>query len=207
MKEAFWMAMWTFLLTDMLAFEHYSDVIMGAVASEITSFTIVYATIYSGADQRKHQSSASLAFVWGFHRWPVNSPHKWPIRRRHQEDPGSWSTFNWPIFPCDLNSMRILICSDTNCINVINPFSTTWYLQCIGLCKIQWQSDGQEWNLPNSQIPECTCAISHNAPFRTEMCTFLFWMEHCGIWNSCILGVCSEWSIVWYDRGAFWDLW
>ena len=41
---------------------------------------------------------------------------------------------------------------------------------------------------PNSQIPECTCSISHNAPFRTEMCTFLFWMERCGIWNRCILG-------------------
>ena len=39
-----------------------------------------------------------------------------------------------------------------------------------------------------SQIPECTCFISHNTPFRTEMCTFLFWMENCGIWNMCILG-------------------
>ena len=37
---------------------------------------------YSGADQRKHQSSASLAFVWGIHRWPVNSPHKWPVTRK-----------------------------------------------------------------------------------------------------------------------------
>ena len=43
-------------------------------------------------------------------------------------------------------------------------------------------------NWPNSQIPECTCSISHNAPFRTEMCTFLFWMEHYGIWSRCILG-------------------
>ena len=33
-------------------------------------------------DQRKHQSSASLAFVWGIHRWPVNSPHKWPVTRK-----------------------------------------------------------------------------------------------------------------------------
>ena len=32
-----------------------------------------------GRDQRKHQSSASLAFVWGIHRWPENSPHKWPV--------------------------------------------------------------------------------------------------------------------------------
>ena len=47
---------------------HYSDVIMDAIASQITSLTIVYSTLYSGADQSKHQSSASLAFVWGIHR-------------------------------------------------------------------------------------------------------------------------------------------
>ena len=34
---------------------------------------------------------------------------------------------------------------------------------------------------------ECTCSTSHNAPFRTEMCTFLLWMVHCGMWNRCIL--------------------
>ena len=39
-------------------------------------------TVYSGADQRKHQSSTSLAFVRGIHRWPVNSPHKWPVARK-----------------------------------------------------------------------------------------------------------------------------
>ena len=61
---------------------HYNDVIMGVMVSQITSLTIVYSTIYSGADQRKHQSSASLAFVWGIHRWPVNSPHKWPVTRK-----------------------------------------------------------------------------------------------------------------------------
>ena len=38
------------------------------------------------------------------------------------------------------------------------------------------------------KIPQCTCPISHNAPFRTEMCTFLFWMVHCGIWDRCIVG-------------------
>ena len=57
----------------------YSDVIMGAMAYQITSLTIVYSTVYSGTDQRKHQSSVSLAFVRGFHRWPVNSPHEWPV--------------------------------------------------------------------------------------------------------------------------------
>ena len=60
----------------------YCDVIMGVLASQITSLTIVYSTVYSDADQRKHQSSASLAFVWGIHRGPVNSPHKWPVTRK-----------------------------------------------------------------------------------------------------------------------------
>ena len=47
---------------------HYNDVIMTTIASQITSLTVVYSTVYSDADQRKHQSSASLAFVWGIHR-------------------------------------------------------------------------------------------------------------------------------------------
>ena len=55
---------------------------MGTIASQITSLTVVYSTVYSDVDQRKHQSSASLAFVWGIHREPVNSPHKWPVMRK-----------------------------------------------------------------------------------------------------------------------------
>ena len=66
---------------------HYCDAVIGAVASQITSLTIVYSTVYSDADQRKHQSSASLAFVRGIHRGPVNSPHKWPV--------------TWKMFPFD----------------------------------------------------------------------------------------------------------
>ena len=61
---------------------HYNDVIMSAMASQITNPTIVYATVYSGTDERKHQSSASLAFVREIHRWPMNSPHKWPVTRK-----------------------------------------------------------------------------------------------------------------------------
>ena len=55
---------------------------MGTMSSLITSITSVYSTVYSGVEQRKHQSSASLAFVWGIHRGPVNSPHNWPVTRK-----------------------------------------------------------------------------------------------------------------------------
>ena len=55
---------------------------MDIIAFQITSFTIVYSIVYSGTDQRKHQSSASLAFVQGIHRGPVNSPHKGPVTRK-----------------------------------------------------------------------------------------------------------------------------
>ena len=61
---------------------HCNDVIMSAIASQITSLTIVYSTVYSGTDQRKHQSSASLAIVRGIHRWPMNSPHIGPVTRK-----------------------------------------------------------------------------------------------------------------------------
>ena len=61
---------------------HYNDVIMGAIASQITSLTTVYSFVYSEIDQRKYQRSASLAFVRGIHRGPVNSPHKWPATRK-----------------------------------------------------------------------------------------------------------------------------
>ena len=66
---------------------HYSDIIMGVMASQITRFTIVYSTFFSGTDQKKHQSSTSLAFVQGIHKSLVNSPHKWPV--------------TWKMFPFD----------------------------------------------------------------------------------------------------------
>ena len=67
---------WTNTATNMY---HYSEVVMDTIASQITSLTIVYLTVHSDADQRKHQSSAPLAFVRGIHR---DSPHKWPVTRK-----------------------------------------------------------------------------------------------------------------------------
>ena len=52
------------------------------MASQITGVSIICSTVFSGAGQRKHQSSAWLAFVRGIHRWPVDSPHKGPVTRK-----------------------------------------------------------------------------------------------------------------------------
>ena len=73
---------------------HYADVIMSAMASQITSLTIVCSTVYSGADQRKHQNSGSLAFGRGIHRWPVNSPPEGPVTRK-------MFPFDDVIMPCE----------------------------------------------------------------------------------------------------------
>ena len=66
-----------------------SDVIMSVKASQITSVTIVWSTVFSGADQRKQQSSVSLAFARGFHRWPVDSLHKGPVTRKMSQFDGA----------------------------------------------------------------------------------------------------------------------
>ena len=84
---------------------------MGPIASQITSLTIVYSTVYSDTDQRKHQSSASLAFVRAIHRGPVNSPHKWPVTRK--------------MFPFD-DVIMIIIVSSTFIIIIIIIIIMGW---------------------------------------------------------------------------------
>ena len=86
---------------------HYTDVIMSSMASQVTSLTIVYSTVHSGADQRKHQSSASLAFVRGIHRSPMNSPHKRPVTCFHLMTSSwycngycFWEHTSRPVLPC-----------------------------------------------------------------------------------------------------------
>ena len=70
----------------------YSDVIMGAMTSQITGASIVSST-GSGVDQRKYQSSAWLAYVRGIHRWPVSSPHKGPVTWRMSPFDGKTSLY------------------------------------------------------------------------------------------------------------------
>ena len=68
--------------TGPLRANNYSDVTMSAMAFQITGVSIVSSTVCSGADQRKYQRTASLAFVRGIHGWPVASPHNVPVTRK-----------------------------------------------------------------------------------------------------------------------------
>ena len=52
------------------------------MASQVTNLTIVYLTVYSGADQINIKDLRYWPFVRGIHRWPVNSPHKWPVTQK-----------------------------------------------------------------------------------------------------------------------------
>ena len=93
---------------------HYNDVIISAMTSQINSLTTVYSAVYSGPDERKNQSSASLAFEREIHRWPVNSPHKWPVTRE--------------MFPFDDVIMLLLQCLSSRhnrtAINSVGPRNT-----------------------------------------------------------------------------------
>ena len=80
------------------------------MASHITGVSVVYSIIYSGSDQRKHQSSRSLVFVRGIHRWPVDSPHKGPITQK--------------IFPFD-DAIRVVYRIPMCCLT-----KTSYKLQC-----------------------------------------------------------------------------
>ena len=60
---------------------HYNDVIMNMMASQITCLTIVYSTVYSRRRSRKTSKLGVTGLCGGIHRWPVNSPHKGPVRR------------------------------------------------------------------------------------------------------------------------------
>ena len=94
---------------------------MTAMASQITSLTLVYSTAYSGAYQRKHQSSASLAFVRGIHRSPVNSLHKGPVTRKMF--PFDDVIMPWPILRISVISFS---CAGSRCSKLrLIPWSET----------------------------------------------------------------------------------
>ena len=141
---------------------HCSDVIMGAMASQITSLTIVYSTVCWGKDQRKHQSSASLAFVRGIHRRPVNSPHTWPVTRK--------------MFPFD--DVIMIMGVPTMVIMLIFFLIETLTLNCknMFICKMDTYNNIHD----TCQCMRCaSCPINCSNSYISAVCpqTLTSWME------------------------------
>ena len=86
---------------------HYRDIIMGAMASPITSLTIVYSTVYSGADQRKHRSSASLVIGEFLAQMASNAKNVSIWWRHHAVSPFTC----WPEFKKHKNVLSFSIIS------------------------------------------------------------------------------------------------
>ena len=126
--------------------DHYTDVIMTTMASQITSLTVVYSTVYSDADQRKHQSSASLAFVWGNHR------DRWIPRTKGQL---RGKCFHLMTSSCDSQSWDISIASVNNVqVFTVHPcwrhimgiFPYYWsFLRGIHRSLVVFLHEGQQW--------------------------------------------------------------
>ena len=132
---------------------------MTMLASQITSLTVVYSIVYSGVNQRKHQSSASLAFVREIHRGPVNFPHKWPVTRK--------------MFPFDDVIMRVHIswgctlhmCS-TYCISHALWYGMrcmSFYIPMVCLCFDSFLCNNNSWWIrasPGLETPVATVGTS-----------------------------------------------
>ena len=112
---------WNLLILYISIKTYYNDVIMSAMESQIASLTIVYSAVYWDADQRKYQSSASLAFSRGIHPSPVNSPHKGPVTRQ--------------MFPFDDVVMNLNIPSHRLLVSLILTYGKTQRLGCNRLNK------------------------------------------------------------------------
>ena len=128
--------------------QHYSDAIMSAMASQITGVFSVYSTVCPGANQGKHQSSASLAFVRGMHQGTVDSRYKRAVTRKMfpfdnaiiycQDNLTSSSSAQCQtLLPvdniaycryCEINPTEV-----TNSSNEINNFCEWYMFKCVSL--------------------------------------------------------------------------
>ena len=80
------------------------------MALQITRLSIVHSTVYSGADHRKHQCSASLAFMRVIHQSPVNSPHKGPVSRKIFPFDDVIMIYRWWILVTNLAADMLYLC-------------------------------------------------------------------------------------------------
>ena len=145
---------------------------MSPMESQITGVPIVCTTVCSGADHRKHQSSASLTFVRGIHRWPVNSPHTGPVARKIfpfddvimsfcpatiRTPLGGRSTYHH----MDINHREVHL-SITRAIMSTNHSSLDIHWECLSVTMIEYIDTFQPPSPMSS--PYCVCHASFTQP-------------------------------------------
>ena len=139
---------------------------MGAMASQIISLTIVYSTVYSSADQRKHQSSASLAFVRGIRRWFPRTNGQLGGKCYHLMM-SSWFCISKTTC-CPAASFSRTLCK--------RPWvcSAKWYVTCYLL----WSKR----TYMTSCAQELLCPFVHFPPNHSRHCLYTWWVH--SLWNS-----------------------
>ena len=126
---------------------------MSAMASQINGISVVCWTVCSGSDQRKHQSSVSLAFVMGIPRWPVDSPPKGPVTQK--------------MFPYDdVIMMPLLTCNHWKHKSHYNAnfFFVTGSSTGCRYNNLQCQQWWQSWHHGNSQFSAKELRLFHTIP-------------------------------------------
>ena len=116
---------------------HYKDVIMGAM----TSLPIIYSNVYSRHRSKKHQSSTSLAFVRGIHRWPVNSPHKRPV--------------TWKMLHLMASSCLYALIGLAVCLQISRKLSKGWLFSLVSA----WTAISSTARTHTHQLPETISAL------------------------------------------------
>ena len=165
---------------------------MTMLASQITSLMVVYSILYSGVNQRKHQSSASLAFVREIHRGPVNFPHKWPVTRK--------------MFPFD-DVIMVLSFVMIWLVNSLRPgdaYIFQWtgssLAQVLDSCLFDTNPLVEEAPLyPYKVIRRISCRISH----RISSSQLILWLHEPNF--RCIMD-CGIMTYIWWSVIALWSL-
>ena len=125
---------------------HYNDVIMTTIASQITSLMVVYSTVYSDPDQRKHQSSASLAFVWGIHR------DRWIPRTKGQ--------LRGKCFHLMTSSWFVLLMADSVLKDMAKRNFYVLFVVCLKMCWISSRVTGDLRRHCNCHFRQSRCITS-----------------------------------------------
>ena len=152
---------------------------MRAMGSQITGVVIVYCTVCSGVDQRKHQISASLTFVRGIHQWPMNSPHKGPITRKML--PFDYVIMLFPVGYASLAPIMgtiflMLILKWNPC----NPFEDLWIFHFQVRCSVLKMisvpgQQSQHW--PPGDMPHLYVSILH--PVHDDVIKWKHFPRYC----------------------------